>query len=195
MVVTMKVTWNKENWTTSIALPAWKDHLSAKMRRGVPVIFNPEGADEDIKPTSAQLTAVQFLMDKQVQLIARVSRALRAHYDEMRPRMVQVAAEMPEFFPNFHKMMPERPDAATFARLHPLRAVYVQPTAAKRRAHVGLAFDAAWEVEHGVGVLTHGLNVREVGDHDTALLEWVAVADARKLSRSRKPAKAGPRRR
>jgi uncharacterized protein DUF6985 len=179
----VKVRWDGENWRTTVALPKWRAHLPAKLLRRVPVVFNPEGSEEDIEPTAAQLAAVRIVVDKQAALLAAVGKALRRYYDEKRPMMVKVAAELPQYFPRFDTQMPARPSAEVFGRLHRLTTIYVQPTAAGKRAHVGFAFDAAWEVEHGVGVLTHGVRVRAVGDGDTALLEWVAEDDERKLAR------------
>jgi hypothetical protein len=163
-------------------LPEWKAHLPTKAVKHVPVVFNPEGAEEDIKPTAAQLAAVALVVDQQGKLLASVTKALRDHYQRRRPEMKQVAAELPQYFPDFDRNMPEAPSPKVFARLHQLHTIYVQPTAVKNLAHVGFAFHAAWEVEHGVGVLTHGLAVREVEGEDTVILQWVAEADAKKLA-------------
>ena len=178
----MKLLWDGENWTTTVALPGWKSHLPAKLARRVPVVFNPEGSEEEIEPTSAQLAAVELVVDQQAELLANVTRALRGYYTKMRPMMVKAASELPQFFPNFERAMPEAPDPATFARLHQLHTVYVQPTAVKKLAHVGFGFHAAWEVEHGVGVLVHGLDVREIGGTDSVILHWIAKRDAKKLA-------------
>jgi hypothetical protein len=178
----MKIVWDDENWTTTVALLKWKAYLPAKQVRRVPVVFNPEGAKEEVEPTAAQKTAVERVVDKQAKLLANVAEALRDYYGKMRPMMVKAAAELPQFFPNFDRKMPENPDAATFARLHQLHTLYVQPTAMKKLAHVGFAFHADWEEEHGVGVLVHGLEVREVGGTDTVILQWVAERDAKKLA-------------
>lgn len=185
----MKATWDGENWTTTVALPEWKGYLRAKLARRVPVVFNPEGSDEEVEPTAAQLAAVELVLEKQGKLLASVTKALRAHYDRMRPMMVKAARELPQYFPNFEATMPAKPDPATFARMHQLHTIYVQPTATKKLAHVGLAFHATWEVEHGVGVLTHGVAAREVGGEDTVILQWVAERDAKKLAPARKKAK------
>jgi hypothetical protein len=178
----MKLIWDDENWTTTVALPEWKAHLPAKLVRRVPVLFNPEGSEEEVEPTAAQLAAVQLVVDKQAKLLASVTAALRVYYAKMRPMMVKAAADLPQFFPNFERDMPGNPDPATFGRLHQLNTIYVQPTAVRKLAHVGFGFHAVWEVEHGVGVLVHGLEVREVGGADTVILQWVAERDAKKLA-------------
>lgn len=183
------LTWDGDNWTTTIALPAWKAHLSPRLVKRVPVMFNPEGAEEEVEPTAAQLAAVQRVVDRQVDLLAAVTSALRRHYTKERPGMLKTAADLPLYFRNFARKMPPAPSAATFAKLHRLHQIYVQPTSAKKLAHVGFGFQASWEVEHGIGVLTHGLRVREVGDEDTVILEWVAEEDAKKLRRAAKKTK------
>jgi hypothetical protein len=182
----MKLVWDGDNWTTKVALPEWTAYLPAKRVERVPVIFNPEGSDEEIAPTPAQEAAVELIASQQAKLLANVTRALRRYYQAKRPEMLEVAADLPQLFPNFDRMMPERPDAEGFARLHPLETIYVQPTAAKQLAHVGFSFGAAWEREHGIGVLVHGTEVREVGGSDTVILQWVAERDAKKLVRKRR---------
>ncbi len=44
--------------------------------------------------------------------------------------------------------------------------------------YVGLEFSCLWDHEHGVGVLTHGTRIVEVGEADTANLLWIAQQDA-----------------
>ena len=44
--------------------------------------------------------------------------------------------------------------------------------------YVGLEFSCPWDHEHGVGVLTHGTRIVEVGEADTANLLWIAQQDA-----------------
>lgn len=51
--------------------------------------------------------------------------------------------------------------------------------------YVGYEFGCEWEDEHGLGVLMHGTRVVEVGFADTAVLLWIAEADAEKVAMKR----------
>lgn len=51
--------------------------------------------------------------------------------------------------------------------------------------YVGYEFGCEWEDEHGLGVLMHGTRVVEVGFADTAILLWIAEADAEKMAMNR----------
>jgi len=46
--------------------------------------------------------------------------------------------------------------------------------------YVGFSFRCAWDREHGLGVMMHGLRVVEVGGADVAVLEWIARRDAKR---------------
>ena len=50
--------------------------------------------------------------------------------------------------------------------------------------YVGYEFGCEWEDEHGLGVLMHGTRVVDVGFADTAILLWIAEADAEKIDRN-----------
>lgn len=51
--------------------------------------------------------------------------------------------------------------------------------------YVGYEFGCEWEEEHGLGVLMHGTRVVDVGFADTAILLWIAEADAEKVAMKR----------
>jgi hypothetical protein len=178
----MRVAWDGETWKTSVTLHDWRYHLPADRGGSVPVVFNPEGSQDNIEPTQAQLAAVRLIIVKQAELLSEVTKALRRYYDKKRPEMLKASVRSPKSFPNIRKRMPEHPSPMVFGRLHQLHTIYVQPTAASELAHVGLAFHAVWEPEHGVGVLTHGLKVRKVGAVDTATLRRIAEQDAARVS-------------
>jgi hypothetical protein len=58
-----------------------------------------------------------------------------------------------------------------------LDAVYIQSIHVGGLAYVGYGLRCGWDTEHGLGVLTHGDRVVEVGGADTAFLGWIAERD------------------
>ncbi len=58
-----------------------------------------------------------------------------------------------------------------------LSNVHINSYQKKGRAYVGFEFGCDWDEEHNLGVMTHGMNVVEVGYADTSFLEWIAERD------------------
>lgn len=175
----MQLTWDGASWASEIELPAWRDHLPRGGNGRFRVVFDPEGASEEAKPSKAQLATVERLRTEQAALLDAVTTAMRAHYDAVRPRYLKHSVEHPGFFKNFTRQMPRAPDEREFARLHELHEVGVHRVTKGNVAYCGLQFHATWEVEHGVGVLVHRTRVVRVGGADTAILTHLALEDAR----------------
>ena len=86
----------------------------------------------------------------------------------------------------------ELPKTITRATLKPLvslTVIHIHWVARDELAYVGYELRPAWDTEHGVGVMTHGKRVVEVGGADMAILGWVAEGDAKKKSAKKKSAK------
>ena len=81
--------------------------------------------------------------------------------------------------------LPKRVDRAELANLVEIVGVHVHDVHRDGVAYVGYQLACAWEVEHGLGVLTHLDRVVEVGHADTAFLGWVAERDLQKTKRPR----------
>jgi hypothetical protein len=74
------------------------------------------------------------------------------------------------------------PDITTGEDLRPLiglHSVNVHPLKKNGMPYLGFEFGCTWDEEHGLGVLTHGTRVVEVGGADTAILLWLAEKDAK----------------
>jgi hypothetical protein len=59
-----------------------------------------------------------------------------------------------------------------------------------RLPYLGFDFGCTWDEEHGLGLMTHGTRIVRVGGSDTAILPWIAKADAKKR---KKPTKKKPK--
>lgn len=176
--------WIDDVWTCEIALPAWRPFLYSQATDVVEVVFEQDHASADIAPSEAQVETVKHLLAAQDEIRSAVEIAVRAYYDEVRPKYVAFAVRVPDFMGDPATSMPENPDASTFARLHELNGVFVHPIVARGLAYVGFSFHAAWEPEHGLGVMTHDRRVIDVGSADQAFSPWAAEKDAAQLGDS-----------
>jgi len=167
-------TWNGSEWLCTLSLRSWREYLPSD--GDVECVFLP-GAQE---PTPVQISTLTAFKSDEVAIRDAVLDAVRAHYDACRPKYVAFARKAPAFMGDPEVSMPERPDAAMFARLHLLQRLFLNETVLDGLTYVGLSFHAKWEPEHGLGVLVHGRRVVEVGGADTSFLEWNAENDARR---------------
>ena len=181
----MNLRWESGCWSCDIALPTWASMLDPRAGGLVSVAFNPEGSDENLRPTPEQLKTLDHISEIQGELRIRVEGALKAHYEEVRPRYLALATTHPRFFADFSAQMPDAPSPEVFAALHKLDGIFIHPVIAGELAYVGFGFRAAWEVEHGVGVLVHDGRIVEVGNADTALLQWIAEKDLEGATRGK----------
>jgi hypothetical protein len=78
------------------------------------------------------------------------------------------------------KALPEHGDAKALASLVTLTSIDIHWVHRDELAYVGYELACAWDREHGVGVMTHGDRVVEVGQADTAILGWIAKRDKKK---------------
>jgi hypothetical protein len=158
----MKPAWDGWAWVCKIVPIGWKKYLGKKLTP-VELAFNPEGADEDVPPTSIQIASAEVAA-KDEALVEAVSSAIRARYArEIGKRRLEAVIELQEMF--------------------------VQPIERDGVAFVGFGFSAEWDREHGLGVLTHGTRVLEIGGADVAFLTWMAERHVvKKKPSARKPA-------
>lgn len=59
-----------------------------------------------------------------------------------------------------------------------LHSINVHQVVKNDLPYAGFLFECTWDDEHGLGVLMHGTRVVEIGGADTAILLWIAEADA-----------------
>jgi len=163
--------WNGDDWICTLALPAWKPFLHSDDSGQIEVVLVTEDEGEKARPTELQLTALGHIHDNQSELFSVMEAALRKFYTEVHPSYAQYVEE-PE------SVLPDNPDAAQFAAMHELQCIFVHPVAVQGLAYVGFSFRALWEMEHGIGILTHDRRIVAAGGADTAFLTWIAEKDA-----------------
>jgi len=74
--------------------------------------------------------------------------------------------------------MPRISSVSDLRQLIGLYAVNVHQVVKNDLPYLGFEFGCAWDEEHGLGVLMHGMRAVEVGEGDTAILLWMAEQDA-----------------
>jgi len=170
----VEISWTEDGWTARVALSSWQSETS---QDAVPVAFLSRTPNAQSRPGPAQLRAIEHLTSDQGDSRRVVLAAIRAHYSRIRPKYVAFARQHPSFMGDPALRMPADPDDRQLSELLELQGVYVHEVVSNGLAYVGLGFSATWEPEHGLGVMTHGDRVIEVGGCDTAFLEWVAETD------------------
>jgi hypothetical protein len=160
----VETSWTEDGWATRVELSGWP---IGRDRNAVPVEFISRSSSSETPPAPAQLRALESLITDPGDFRRAVLAAIRAHYSRIRPKYVAFAHEHPSFMGDPALSMPPDPDDRQLSELLELQGIYVHDVVSNALAYVGLGFSASWEPEHGLGVMTHGDRVVEVGGSDT----------------------------
>lgn len=180
----MKLSVNDDLWWGSkLRLPSWSGYQSRNGPYGsvdkpdpsdgmVAFIFAPEG--RGLEPLSKQeLRLVSWFEQHE----PTVSDAVKAAIIEWcSPESAERATKF-DFGGDFPIIRNDQ-DLRDSVGLY---AVNVHQVDVDGVPYVGYEFGCNWEDEHGLGVLMHGTRVVDVGFADTAILLWIAEADAEKI--------------
>ena len=124
------------------------------------VYVPPHSPKQDRIPSEAQARAYRFQMEHAPQTVNTILNALPSHYTKQRQDYMLSPREMPDV------TNPE-----DFRRLIGLHAMTIHPFLKDGMSYVGLFFVCEWDTEHGLGVMMHGSQIIEMGDHDSASLD------------------------
>lgn len=152
-----------EDWVALVPLPGWGDLMGPGSDEAMTVVLLPDEHNPAVPPEAKQLEAGEFLAQNSHNLLTPILSAMRTHYDAMRPGFLGFL-EHPDI------QMPPTPALREFVALHDLRQIYIHRPIDTQSARIGFLFGATWEVEHGVGVLTEGLRILDVGAAEVAFL-------------------------
>ncbi|MCI5801788.1 MAG: hypothetical protein SOX72_07950 [Oscillospiraceae bacterium] len=158
-------------------LPAWEEFYWAEGPSG-PLMLDLGGDEEPVyPPDEEQVRAWEWVSAHQEEVCSRV---LQAVFDRMEERLRDLETEeMDDDEPWEADLRFPRVQYPGELRdwMRP-RRVHILNVYRDGMAYVGYEFACSWDGEHGVGVLTHGGRVVEVGDADTSMLSWLARDDA-----------------
>ena len=168
-------------WTSEIDLPFWSGYRNKVAGVGpdngksglgtgrVEIIFAPEGRD-DTPLTDNELALVQEFLDRERQISLAVRSAVFANYKTWQFEYGYDGEEKELYMPDI-----QRPD--DLRDLIGLKCVYIHQISNGHTPYAGYEFDCSWDDEHGLGVLTNGTRIVELGYGDTAILLWIARRD------------------
>jgi hypothetical protein len=168
-------------WATRLQLASWAGYQSRFGPYGsrdrlkpsdgtVELIFAPEGRNLDpLTPREMQLI-LAFQQDE-----PEISRAVKQGIIAWcSPESVERSRD----FDFDEASFPAIRDEEDLKRNIGLYAISIHQAEYGNTPYIGYEFGCEWEEEHGLGVLMHGRRVVEVGFADTAILLWIAEADA-----------------
>jgi hypothetical protein len=170
------LTFGDYAWSGSILLRTW---TGFQTRRGpyasvsaaevsdgtVELRVHCDGADP-VPPSAEQVAAFAYLLQSEKLVTDSVLTAIFERYPQFREEALGSYAENEEYLAPFPEIA--RPD-----QLRPLiglSIIHVLRDANEGRSYVGFEFGCVWEEEHGLGVMTHGDRVLEVGAADSSFL-------------------------
>jgi hypothetical protein len=169
------------SWRAQTRFASWAGYLDRSGSYGgqgnspasdgtVNIVFAPEGRD-DSPLTADELELVRWLIENE----AGVSEAVKTAVFREYPRLV---AEYGYTADEGAVLMPAIAGPNDLGALIGLYAVNVHQIRNGKVPYLGFELGCTWDDEHGLGVLTHGTRVIEVGGADTAFLLWMAERDA-----------------
>ena len=157
-----------------IRLPAWEHWQIQEQAQPIRVDFGGDRVEEGHELTESYRTALAYLFAGQKQIQNAILRGILEHLAQQRDDLLSDAME--EDF--FLSRMPYVQEPADLLGELQLEEIHVLPVERDGLCYMGYAFGCRWD-EDGIGVMTCGSRVVEVGGRDTALLCWLAEDDLR----------------
>lgn len=172
--------WDGYCWEGSVLLPAWAGFQSRQgnyeavsstiVSDGLTYlnIMTPDG--EQTSPAPEQAEAYQYLLQQQEAVRDSILATVFANYATWQEQYGYKGEEAQQFMPDIQRPEQLKP-------LIGLSTVHFFNVAKDGMAYVGWLFGCTWDVEHGLGAMTHANRVVEVGGADAAILDWIAEND------------------
>jgi hypothetical protein len=159
-------------WVGEVSLPFWEGAAdcsgpygslaSTAPSDGIAglLVFGPERPSEEL-PTTAQAKAFRFLMENEQAIGRAIQERFCSYYDELREGIALDGHDPEQYLPRL-KWDGEIRQSIGIA------CCYVLHESREGMSFVGFLFGCEWDEEHGLGVLTHGLNLLDIGGADIA---------------------------
>lgn len=157
-----------------IRLPAWEHWQIQEQAQPIRVDFGGDRVEEGQELTESYRTALAYLFAGQKQIQNAILRGILEHLAQQRDDLLSDAMEKDFFLSG----MPYVQEPADLLGELQLEEIHVLPVERDGLCYMGYAFGCRWD-EDGIGVMTCGSRVVEVGGRDTALLCWLAEDDLR----------------
>lgn len=176
--------WNVHAWQGEYVFPAWagfqsrrgaygsRDSQKASDGRVTVRVASPSAM---LQPSADQVAGFASLVQHQAVIRDTLLDALLPRYRNWREDWAD--AMDPQ---EFEETMPDVSLLLEFRQLIGLSHVHVLKESSKGIAYIGFELGCTWDREHGLGFMTHGQRVVDVGGADTSFLEWIAERDIKK---------------
>ncbi len=167
-----KMKWNGFPWRFEMTFPTWKGRRivgTGSDRTNGKATVNIEFPGQS--PFSAQASAYEFIVRNEASLSTRLLTELFKRYKQDRVEL------HPKNDDDLRELMPRVKAKEGMLTVYSLSGVHILPTAKSKYAYVGFAFHCEYDIEHGVGIMTHKKRIIAVGGADHAFLQWIAEAD------------------
>lgn len=170
-------------WANNVRLASWAGYQSRQGSYGskdkpepsdgeVALVFSPEG--RGLEPLSEQEMRLVSWFEQNEPMVSEAVKAAIIKWCS--PQSAERAARF-----DFGDDFPVIRDDQDLRESVGLYAVNIHQVDVGGVPYIGYEFGCEWENEHGLGVLMHGTRVVDVGFADTAILLWIAEADAENM--------------
>ncbi len=167
-------------WIASVRLPSWAGFQARRGGYGalssddpsdgsVEIMF--ESDESDLEVCDGDKALIQWFLDNEAAVAQSAMIGLIAEY----PRLQELYDYEGQDREN---LMPDVSSTEDFRTLIGLQCVHIHAVQKNGVPYIGFEFGCAWDNEHGLGIMTNGTRVVEVGGADTAILFWIAKKDA-----------------
>ena len=163
------------DWSAEVVLPSWRGFQDRRgpysSARGEPsdgtVSLSVERDGHGIVPRlEAEMAPVAWALEHEREMHDAILAALLEQYRSIRPKYRRFLGD------RFETLMPEVTSIAQFRDLLGLDEVFVHPPMHEGLPLVGFMFGCSWDVEHGLGVIVHGLKVGAFHGAEAAFNFW-----------------------
>ena len=134
------------------------------------IFFGPDLNDKPPVITEAHIKAYRYLIENQEAIKDNILKSLLATYGALQATYDYEGEEKEE-------RMPDVSDPADFKRLIGLSNVHLISVEREGQVYVGYEFGCTWDIDHGLGVMTHKDRVIELWGADIAFNYFVAMKD------------------
>ena len=182
------LTWNDGDWEAEVVLPEWSGFQT---RRGWYCgVSSPDPSDGSARlrvirprgespiPSVEQAATYEHLLDHGSAVRDAILAAVFAEYPKFREDYLDSYDEKDDEFADIAAGVPELKHVDELRSLIGLGNLFILPEARDRMAYVGFEFGCEWESEHGMGVMTHGTRVIDIGQAPDAFQPHAARKDA-----------------
>ena len=169
-----------KHWKGNIFLPAWKNYivqdwaeegyvqytekLEAISKGLFPIRVENSVSQIEILPYSV-ITACDLIIENQNTMKEKILQIILEYYQE---KIEQVATDYNFCSSEIEEFLPKDIDTADLKSMMSLAQVHIHTITKNDIAYIGYEFEYIWEEEHGLGILTLGNEIIEIGSADVA---------------------------